>query len=133
MAKTGNLDQSPSQKLPSSSSSVIASATSMRDRVTSPDSGGQHTNSYKALEKYPQKAFQAHHSHDQARGSYQAPMLRRWLDGDKSKEAGQLGDRDGYPKGGAGMSQYLNDWDRAWQRAGNQANGKDLGQHLSKD
>ena len=133
MAKTGNLDRSQSKKLPSSSSSVIAPATSMRDRVTSSDSGGQHADSYEAFEKYPQKASQAHHSHDQASGSYQAPMLRRWLDGDKPKKAGQLGDRDGYPKGGAGMSQYLKDWDRAWQRAGKQANGKDLGQHLSKD
>ena len=60
-------------------------------------------------------------------------MLRRWLDGDKPKKAGQFGDRGEYPKGGAGMSQYLNDWDRAWQRAGNQTDGKDVGKHLSKD
>ncbi|KAL8793508.1 MAG: hypothetical protein Q9195_003881 [Heterodermia aff. obscurata] len=132
MAKTGSLDQSLAQKLPSSSSSIISTGASMRVRMTSSGSGGQQADSDETLKKNPQKAIQAQHSHDQAGGSYQAPILRRWLDGDNPKEAGQLGDRGGYPKGGAGMSQYLNDWDRALQRAGNQASSKEVGKHLSK-
>ena len=132
MAKTGSLDQSLAQKQPSSSSSGITPATGMRARVTTSSSGRQQVEFREMLEIYPQKAFKADHSHDQASGLYQAPMLRRWLDGNNTKDAGQLRDRDEYPKGVAGMSEYLNDWDRTWQRAGPQANGKDLKKRPSK-
>ena len=141
MAKTSNLDQGLKQKVPSSS--LIASDCGIPDPVTTSANGGRLPKSHEMPKECPQKTNKAQQSHQQASGSYQAPMLRRWLEGDNPKKASQFGGRDGYPKGGAGMSQYLNDWDRAWQRtgnepngneaSGNQANGKDLGKDSSKD
>ena len=131
MAQTSNRDQSLKQKLPSSN--LMASASSIPGAVTTSANAGRPSKSYEMPREYRQKTYKAQQSHGQASSSYQAPMLRRWLNGGNSNKDGQLRDRGEYPKGAAGMSQHLDDWDRAWQRAGTQANGKDLGKNLSKD
>lgn len=131
MAKTSNLNQSLKQKV--LCSSLIAFASGIPSPVNISANSGWLPKSHEMPKECPQKTYKTQHSHEQASCSYQAPMLRRWLDGDNPKKAGQFGDRDGYPKGGAGMSQYLNDWDRAWQPVGSQTNGKDLGKNPSED
>ena len=131
MAQISNFDQSLKQMLPSSS--LLASAGSIPGPATTSANGGRPSKSREMPREYPQRAYKAQQSHEQASSSYQAPMLQRWLNEGNSKKDAQFRDRGDYPKGAAGMSQHLNDWDRAWQRADNQANGKDLGKNLAKD
>lgn len=50
-------------------------------------------------------------------------MLQRWLDEGKHKEDGKVRDRDEYPKGGAGMSRYLVDWDLKFRDTEEKAGG----------
>lgn len=83
----------------------------------------QHNKPYNPSKKGTSPTQGTQHTQAQASNFVQSPMLRRWLDEGKTKDVGQLGDRDGYAKGKAGMTEYIADWDRAWQHMERKADG----------
>ena len=70
-----------------------------------------------------EKAHTVQHTPEQNSVSYEAPMLRKWLDEGNRKYANWTADRNEYAKGPAGMSGYLADWNHAWNRMGGEVDG----------
>ena len=66
------------------------------------------------------------HVHPRQESNRSVATLERFLHEDTKEDAKRRGDREGYPRNGAGMNSFLDDWQRRWDSMSKAKNKKGL-------